>query len=165
MLAEISFYNFVLFVHIAAVVIAFGIVFTYPLVFAVARRSYRRHIPFFHSAQVVIGQRVIGPFGTLVFLAGIYLAIQGPYDFSDPWIGITMLILIVILGVGGGYLNPREERLARLAQRDVDAGPAEGEVSFSAEYEALYARVHGISWAIAGLILVAIFLMATKPGA
>jgi Predicted integral membrane protein (DUF2269) len=164
-LAEISFYNFVLFVHITSVVIAFGVAFTYPLVFSVARRSHRRHIPFFHSIEAVIGQRVIGPFATLVLLAGIYLAIQGPYDFSDPWIGATLLILIVIMGVAGGYLGPREKRLTELSQRDVDASPADGEVSFSAEYEALYARVHAFTWAILGLVLVAIFLMATKPGA
>ena len=30
MLAEISFYNVVLFVHIAAVVLAFGVTFSYP---------------------------------------------------------------------------------------------------------------------------------------
>lgn len=165
MLAEISFYNFVLFVHIAGVVIAFGVVFTYPLVFAVARRSHRRHIPFFHSMQAVIGQRVIAPLGGLVLLAGIYLAVQGPYDFSDPWIGTALLILIVILGVDGGYLGPREDRLAELSRRDVEASPADDEVSFSAEYEALYARVHAITWTFLGLVLVAIFLMVTKPGA
>jgi hypothetical protein len=165
MLAEISFYNFVLFIHITAVVIGFGVIFTYPLVFAVARRSQQRHIPFFHSIQAVIGQRVIAPAGGVVLLAGIYLAVQGPYDFSDPWIGIALLILIVVLGVVGAYLGPREDRLAELSRRDVEAGPADGPVSFSTEYEELYARVHAITWAFSGLVLVAIFLMATKPGA
>jgi hypothetical protein len=165
LLAEVSFYKFVLFLHITGVVIAFGVVFAYPLVFAVARRSHQRHLPFFHAMQGVIGQRVISPAGGLVFLAGIYLAVQGPYDFSDPWIGITMLILIILLGGGGGYLGPRERRLAELSRRDVEASPPEGPVSFSAEYEALYARTHAVTLTFLGLVLVAIFLMVTKLGA
>jgi drug/metabolite transporter (DMT)-like permease len=165
MLAEISFYNFVLFLHITGVVIAFGVVFTYPLVFAVARRSHQRHLPFFHTLQGVIGQRVISTFGTLILLAGIYLAIEGPYDFSDPWIGITLLILIIVLGGGGGYLGPREQKLAELSRRDVDASPPDGPVSFSTEYEKLYAQTRAATLTFLGLVLVAIFLMATKPGA
>ena len=59
MLAEISFYNVVLFIHITAVVLAFGVTFAYPVVFAAARQSHRRHLPFFHRMQHVIGQRLI----------------------------------------------------------------------------------------------------------
>ena len=36
MLADITFYGFVLFVHIAAVVLAFGVTFAYPLIFTMA---------------------------------------------------------------------------------------------------------------------------------
>lgn len=165
MLADISFYNFVLFLHITGVVIAFGVVFTYPLVFSVARRSHRRHLPFIHTLQGVIGLRVVSTFGTLILLAGFYLAIEGPYEFSDPWIGITLLILIIVLGVGGGFLGPKEQQLAELSRRDVDASPPDGPVSFSAEYEALYARTRTMTLILLGLVLVAIFLMVTKLGA
>ena len=164
MLAVISFYSFVLFVHIAAVVLAFGVTFSFPIVMSVARRGYERHMGFFHHTQAVLGSRLIGPLGGLVFLAGLYLAIKGPYDFGDPWIGITMAILIIILGVGGGWIGPREERLADMAERDIAAGPGEGAVRFSREYERLFAQVRGATLAINALILIAIFLMVTKPG-
>jgi uncharacterized membrane protein len=114
--------------------------------------------------QAVLGSRLIGPLGGLVFLAGLYLAIKGPYDFGDPWIGITMVLLIIILGVGGGWIGPREERLADMAERDIVAGPGEGAVRFSREYERLFAQVRGATLAINALILIAIFLMVTKPG-
>jgi uncharacterized membrane protein len=132
---------------------------------SVARKGYERHMGFFHRMQAVIGNRLIGPLGGLVFLAGLYLAIKGPYDFGDPWIGITLLFLIVILGVGGGYIGPREERLAGMAERDIAAGPAEGAVSFGRDYERLFAQVRGATLAMNALILIAIFLMVTKPGA
>ena len=165
MLAEISFYNVVLFVHIAAVVLAFGVTFSFPIVMAVARKGYARHMGFFHRMQAVIGSRLIGPLGGLVLLAGLYLAIKGPYDFGDPWIGITLVLLIIILGVGGGYIGVREERLADMAERDIAASPAEGRVSFGRDYELLFAQVRGATLGLNALILIAIFLMVTKPGA
>lgn len=85
MLAEISFYNFVLFLHIAAVVLAFGVTFTYPVVFAIAHKGFERNLPFFHHIQAKLGERMIAPLGGVVLPAGLYLALEGPYDFSDPW--------------------------------------------------------------------------------
>ncbi len=164
-IAEISFYNVVLFVHIAAVVLAFGVTFSFPIVMAVSRKGHERHMGFFHRMQAIIGGRLIGPLGGVVLLAGLYLAIKGPYDFGDPWIGTTLLFLVIILGVGGGYIGPREERLADMAERDIAASPAEGTVSFGRDYERLFAQVRGATLALNTLILLAIFLMVTKPGA
>jgi len=165
MLAEISFYNVVLFIHITAVVIAFGVTFAYPVALSFGHRGDPRHVAFFHRVQSLIGRRVIAPLGGVVLLAGLYLAIDGPYDFGDPWIGITLLILIVLLAGGGAYFGPREDRLAELAERDVEASATEGPVSFGPEYQQLFAQVKNVSYVAAGLILLAIFLMVTKPGA
>jgi uncharacterized membrane protein len=165
MLAVITFYNFVLFVHIAAVVLAFGVTFSFPIVMSVARRSYEQHMGFFHRMQAVIGNRLIGPLGGVVLLAGLYLAIKGPYDFGSPWIGITLVLLIVILGVGGGYIGVREERLADMAERDIAASADQAAVRFGRDYERLFAQVRGATLAMNALILIAIFLMVTKPGA
>jgi uncharacterized membrane protein len=162
MLAEISFYNVVLFIHVAAVVLAFGVTFSYALVFSVTRKGYERHLPYLHHVQAVVGERLIAPLGGVILLAGIYLAIKGPYDFGEPWIGITLLILIVLLAAGGAYFGPREKRLSELAARDVEASP-EGRVTFSAEYEQLFSQVRTVILAANALVLLAIFLMVTKP--
>ncbi len=164
MLAEISFYNVVLFVHIAAVVLAFGVTFSFPIVMSAARKRHERHLGFYHRAQALIGSRLIGPLGTLVLLAGVYLALEGPYDFGDPWIGSTLLLLIVILGVGGGYLGPREERLADMAERDLAASSSEGPVRFGDDYERMFGQVRTVTLTLNVLILLSIFLMVTKPG-
>ena len=164
MLAEISFYNVVLFVHITAVVLAFGVTFSFPIVTSVARRTHDRHMAFYHRMQALIGGRLIGPLGTLVLLAGLYLAIEGPYDFGDPWIGITLLLLIIIMGIGGGFLGPRESRLAELADRDLAASPSDGAVRFSEDYERGFRQVRTVTLMLNALILIAIFLMVTKPG-
>jgi hypothetical protein len=43
--------------------------------------------------------------------------------------------VVVIGGIGGGYLGPREGKLAKLAARDVAKTDPDAEVSWSAEYE------------------------------
>ena len=164
MFADISLYNVVLFVHIVAVVVAFGVVFAYPLFWS-ARRGDERHLPYFHRMQSRIGKYLISPSLVVILLAGLYLAFDGPYDFGDPWIGATLLILLVIGGVGGGYLGPREEKLAELAQRDVTRASTDGPVTMSEDYERLFAQVRTVSLVLPALVLVAIFLMTTKPGA
>jgi hypothetical protein len=147
------------------VVLAFGVTFSFPIVLGVARQRYGRHMGFYHRVQALIGSRLIGPLGGVVLLAGLYLAIKGPYDFGDPWIGSTLLLLIVILGVDGGYMGPREERLAGLAERDIAASPGEGAVGFGEEYERLFTQVRNVNLVLNALILLAIFLMVIKPGA
>ena len=74
--------------------------------------------------------------------------------------GATFLIAIVLGGLNGAYFIPSDRRLAPLAERDL---AATGDVS--AEYQA-QARRQGMFGALAGvLVLLAIFLMVTKPGA
>jgi len=164
MLAEISFYNVVLFIHIAAVVLAFGVTFSFPIVMAAARKRHERHMGFYHRTQALIGSRLIGPLSGVVLLAGLYLAIEGPYEFGDPWIGSSLLLLIIIMGVGGGFLGPREERLAGLADRDIASSPADGAVHFGEDYERVFGQVRTVTLTLNALILIAIFLMVTKPG-
>ena len=87
---------------------------------------------------------VVNPAGLVVLAAGLYLAFDGPYEFGDPWIGSTLLILIVVMGIVGAYLTPRARRLA--------------------DATALLQFRRGLLVTDI-LVLVAIFLMVTKPGA
>ena len=156
--ASITFYSLVLFLHVAAIVIAFGVTFTYPLTGPVTARMAPRHLPWLHKMQAVIGQRIIAPAGGLALLAGIYMAIDGPWDFSEWWVTVGLVILISLLALGGRFFGPSEERLAELAERDITAS-GEGELQFSAEYEALNKRVAVVGAAANLAILTAIFVM------
>ena len=53
MFATIEFYDVVLAVHIAAVVIAFGGVFAYPVVIPWAKRTHPEALPALHAMQAV----------------------------------------------------------------------------------------------------------------
>jgi hypothetical protein len=161
---KITFYNVVLFVHVASALVGFSAAFVYPAFYAFAKRSNERHLPYFHRVQLWFGPRIITGGATLVLLAGLYLAAEGPYGFGDLFISAGMLIVLAILGLGGAYFAPRERRLLELAERDIAAAGG-GEVALSADYQRLFDQVERMTWIVAGLVLIALFLMVTKLGA
>lgn len=162
-LAEVSLYNVVLFVHIAAAILAFGVTFAYPLLFSVARRGDERSLPFLHRGQGAVGRLLITPATAIVLLAGVYLALEGPYDFGEPFVGIGIAIILVLLALGGLFFARQERRLAELAERDV-AAAHDGPVTLSDEYERSFRLVKRVGTSSSLLVLVAVFVMVTKPG-
>jgi len=148
-----SVYELVLFVHIASAVAAFGVVLARPLLGGAAARAEPAGRAAFHRLQGGVVQQITTYAGGLVLVAGLYLTVDGPYDLGEPWVGATLLILIVLLGLSGGYFTPRERRLAELAQEGGGAG-----------YDGLARQVRIVAWVAAALVLLAVFLMTVKPG-
>ncbi len=162
-LADLSFYRVVLFVHIAAAIVAFGVTFAYPIIGAVAQRGDRRALAFWHRTEARLGQVLITPAAVVLLVCGLYLAAQGPYGFSEPWISATLVIWLVLIGMTHAVMRPLEMRLAELAERDVTAAGT-GEVTLSADYQAAVSRLVRLGSLLGLLILVAVFLMTTKLG-
>src|SRR5438128_8505751 len=150
MIASLRFYDLVVFIHVFAVVTAFGVTFVYPLIVPLTQRRAPDKLPWLHHIQGEIGKKIITPSAAIVLLAGLYLALSGdgPYDLSDWWVGFGLLAVLVLLGLSGAFFAPRERRLADLAERDMAAG------KLSEEYEHLavqVARVGGASRLLAGV--------------
>ncbi len=160
MLSALRFYDLVVFLHVAGVVVGFGVIFTYPLIVPLTRRTDERALPYLHRIQGHIGKWIVTPGATLVLLAGLYLAISGDggFDFKDWWVGFGLLAILVLLGLGGGFFAPTERRLGELAERDVGAA-AGGPVTMSAEYETLLRRWTIVGNAMSGLVLVTVLVM------
>jgi uncharacterized membrane protein len=154
----ITFYSVVLSVHIMAVVVAFGVAFAYPAFMPWARRAHPAAMPVIHELSGRLGRFVMTPAMVLVLAAGIYLASDADV-WSEVWVSVPLLILIVIGALGGMVFAPSERKLAELAHRDL----AQGELS--AEYDALFRRVAFFGYVTMALVLIAIFFMAAKPGA
>jgi hypothetical protein len=160
----VTFYSFVLAVHIAAIVIAFGVTFAYPVMYAVGIRSEPRSMPGMHRIQDAVGKRVISPFMGLALLAGIYLAskLEAWSAFYVQW---GFAAIIVLGALGGAFFAPRERRLAELAERDIAAAADGATVEFSAEYTSLRRLVFRVNLFGNVLILTTIYFMATQTGA
>jgi uncharacterized membrane protein len=156
----ISLYDMSVWVHISAVVVGFGATFAEALAFPVAMRVGVRHLPYVHHLQLAINQRLASPALLLIILTGIYQTIDADWGFGSFWISATLLIAIVLGGLLGAYFVPTDRRLAAQAQRELDET---GNVSDDYQRQA---RLEGILGAVAGLLVIAaVFLMVTKPGA
>jgi hypothetical protein len=163
MALAILFYDVVVAVHVAAIVIAFGVTFAYPLLYTSFRTGGAQAVAELHRGQALVGKRLIAPFGGLALLAGIYLAVDR-HLFDKIWVQVPTVILIVILAAGGAFFGPSEQKLAELAARDATRSSPGAETTFSDEYEALARRVKLVGLAMSTLVLVAVFMMVAKPG-
>jgi hypothetical protein len=163
MVIAVTFYTFVLALHIASIVIAFGVTFAYPVMYAVGIKREPRSMPGFHRIQDTVGKFVISPFLGLALLCGIYLAskLKVWSDFYVQW-GFAMII--VLGGLGGAFFAPRERKLGELADRDV-AAAGDGEVKWSAEYTALRKQVEIVGYVSSVLVLLTIYFMTAQTGA
>ena len=68
MVLAVMFWEVVLAVHIAAIVIALGVTFAYPVMYAVGIKREPRTMPGFHRIQDYVGKFVISPFLALALL-------------------------------------------------------------------------------------------------
>lgn len=153
-------YDVVLFVHVVSVIAAFGVTFAYPIMGPFVTRTDPRALPVFHRAQALVGKRLISLGLLVALLSGIYLATDRDL-WSEMWVSIPMLIIIVLGGLGGAFFGPQESRAAELAERDIAAsGDA---VELSAEYRAVAARIAGVGAFASLLVVVAVFFMVVKP--
>jgi len=150
-LATVRFYDVVLWIHITAVVVAFGALFAYPLFLSVNARAPVAERAALHRLQIAFSKRVTGPTIVVILAAGVYLA-SDAHLWSQSWVGAGLGLLIVIAGLGATVLRKGEERLLALAE----AQDGEG---YSLALRAL------LAWTLLtiALIVITIFLMAAKP--
>jgi hypothetical protein len=170
----VSVYNVVLAIHIVGVVIAFGVTFAYPIMFALAARHDPRSLPLMHRIERLIDRALINGALVVVLGAGIYLATDGHHwkAFFVQW-GIGAIVVIGALV--GSVMIPTSKRAQEAAERDLAAAggtaPAAGGVAsaegatltMSAEYRRLARRLATVGSLLSLLVLATIFIMATKP--
>jgi hypothetical protein len=151
MLAEVRFYDVVLWVHITAVLAAFGALFAYPVFFAVNARAPIVERASFHRLQIAFSKRITGPAIGVVLLAGIYLA-SDRHLWSKVWVDVPFALLAVIAGLGVTVLRRNEERLVEASQ-DGD----------EARYAAVLSTLRGWTALTVALIMITVFFMTAKP--
>jgi len=157
--SDIDLYDISVFVHVSSVVVGFGATFAEAIMFPVAMKTGKQHLPYVHRLQLAINQRMATPALALIIITGIYQTADR-WELSDFWISATFLIALILGGMNGAYFIPSDRRLAPMVERDLADG---GEPS---EAYLAQAKRQGMFGALAGvLVLIAIFLMVTKPGA
>ncbi|HVD86906.1 MAG TPA: DUF2269 family protein [Solirubrobacterales bacterium] len=157
LVADITDYSVGLFIHILAVVVAFGPTFAYGIIFSVMPK-HPQSAPTLFEAIRKVDNYLVNPGMIVVLLAGIYLMAEGDWDASEAFITVGFIAIIALFGLQHAFFRPQGRKAQELAERDLKAGG-----TFSAEFEEISRRLSTVG-PIAGLIVVvAIFFMTVKP--
>ena len=151
MLAAIRFYDVVLWLHITAVITAFGALFAYPLLLALNGKAPLAQRAAFHRLQIAFSRHITGPAIGVIFLAGIYLATDADL-WPEPWVVASLVLLFVVAGLGATVLRRGEERLVATAETGDEAA-----------YASALATVQAWTYVTLALIVITIFVMTAKP--
>lgn len=152
-------YKIALFLHILAVVLAFGPTFGYGILFSVLP-DHPRATPALLAGIQRIDRFLVTPGMVVVLLAGIYLMVASDdaWDGSEAFITVGFIAILALFGLQHGFFRPQTAKAKALAERDLKAGD-----TLSEEFEAVSQRL-GTVGPIAGLIVViTIFFMTYKP--
>jgi uncharacterized membrane protein len=152
-------YKIALFLHILAVVLAFGPTFGYAFFFSVAPQ-YPRATPAILAGVQKVDRYLVNPGMVVLLLAGIYLLVASDdvWETSDVFISVGFLAIIVLFGLQHAFFQPQVRRAKALAERDLKAGE-----TLSPEFEALGQRIGQVGSLTGLLIVVTIFFMTYKP--
>jgi uncharacterized membrane protein len=144
-----STYTVVVALHIIAVIAAYGLPLTAPVIVPYVRRNHPDALHGLHAAQHFVNNAITGPFTVLVLAFGIYLATDGD-RWGDPFVAIGIAAIVLIALVGGGVIVPAVKALTGL-------DPS------SAEYDRVYRRYLRAESFLGVVVLLTIFVMAAKP--
>jgi uncharacterized membrane protein len=150
-------YKFALFLHILAVVLAFGPTFGYALFFSVAPQ-HPRATPAILTGVQKCDRYLVTPGMVVLLLAGIYLLVDGDWETSSAFISVGFVAIFVLFGLQHAFFMPQTAKAKAMAERDLKSGD-----TLSDEFEALGGRIGQVG-SLAGLIVVVtIFFMSYKP--
>jgi uncharacterized membrane protein len=159
-LVALTAFEVSLFLHIAAVVIGFGATYAEAVLFPVAMKLDKRHLPYVHELQLTINRFMAMPALVVVLVTGFFQAADSDTSLGEFWISASLAIVVALGALNGAYFIPADRRLGAMVRRELEAGG-----DLSEEYQRR-ARAEGMVGALAGvLVLIAIFLMVAKPGA
>jgi uncharacterized membrane protein len=156
-----ALYDWIMGVHIIAVVVAFGWTFTLPLVYAVAAKRDPRSLPILHRNEVLISRFITNPALVVIVAAGVYLASEG-HHWSEFFVQWGLGAVIVIGGLVGSVLIPAAKKAEELSRRDLESYTG-GEFTPSPEYAAITRRLNLFGSIASGIVLLTILFMAAKP--
>jgi uncharacterized membrane protein len=150
-------YKIALFLHVLAVVLAFGPTFAYALFTSVTRHS-PRSTPALIEAIQRSDRYLVTPGMVIVLLAGVYMLVDGDWDAGEAFISAGFVAIFLLLGLQLTFFTPQVAKLKRLAERDLKSGD-----TLSDEYLEASARIGKVG-SLAGLVVVVtIFFMTYKP--
>ena len=107
-----TWYEFLLFVHVTAAVIWLGGAFTFQMYGAVVRRGGDTdEIARFAGRAGVLGERMFVPASVVVILAGIGMMIDGNWDWGQLWVVFALVTFAASFVTGLFVISPMAKRI------------------------------------------------------
>lgn len=158
--ANVTVEGVVLFLHVLAVVAAFGPTFAYGLFLATAMSTNQAAVPTVLRGVRKVDDALGWPGLAILLLSGVWLVSDGdlPWEWSDTFVSVGLLAIVVLAAMAFFFFRPRLRQGVEMAERDLSSGG-----QLSEEFQELAKRV-----AIGGhistvIVLVALFFMTVKP--
>jgi Predicted integral membrane protein (DUF2269) len=158
MIASITAYGIGKFIHVLAVVLAFGPTYAYPVFAAVAQRLDPRSVPTVLRGIMATEKIFVIPGLVVLLAAGIYSQAEGPWEGDESWLSVGYLAILLLLAMTFLFFRPRTKRALEIAERDLKDG---GELS--ADFEAISKRIALGGQIASVIVIVTIFFMVVKP--
>ena len=150
-------YKIALFLHVLAVVLAFGPTFGYALFFSVAP-TYPRATPAILAGVQKCDKYLVNPGMIVLLVAGIYLQADGDWDANEAFLSVGYLAIIGLFALQGAFFKPQTRKARELAERDLKAGD-----TLSGEFNAVSGRLSKVGGLAGLIVVVTIFFMTYKP--
>ena len=149
--AAVQFYDVVVWLHVTAVLLAFGPTFSYGVFFATAGKTNPAAAPTIGRA-VVTWSRIATRLGILVILVtGLYLT-DDRWDFADFFSSWGIVAVLVLFGMAQWFFIPTTEKFVEAAE----AGRQDEAMALAGRQQ--------IAGPIAGIIVIlTIYVMTAKP--
>jgi uncharacterized membrane protein len=158
MLATITGYSIGLFIHVLAVVLAFGPTYGFAFFVAAAEENEPRSIPTVLHGIQKIDRYLVSPGLVIILLAGIYMLIDGHVSAGDSWVSIGFVAIVILFGMAHGFFRPNTAKALELAERDLGAGDTLG-----SEYEATAKKLETGGKIAGAIVAITIFFMVVQP--
>jgi uncharacterized membrane protein len=141
-------------VHVLLATVAVGFNASYG-VWLFGARHRPDHLGYVLEGIKKLDDRFANPAYGLLLVTGIWMVIEGPWDFSYGWIRAALVLyaLILVLGVGG-YTPALKRQIATFHQHGLE----------SPEYASADRRASVIAGVLALLVIAIVYVMVTKPG-
>lgn len=101
------------------------------------------------------GTRIFTPAAIWVLILGIVMVLDGPWEFSDAWIGLGLLGVLVTLGIGMGILARNGRKIGPAM---MERGPDDPVTKRLVSRQRSFAILNGV------LLIAVVFDMVVKPG-
>jgi uncharacterized membrane protein len=157
----VTSYDWVLALHLLAVVVAFGWTFALPVFYLVARRHARRSLPLLHRIEYTTMRLLLNPALVVVLGAGIFLAAD-EHRWDEFFVQWGLGAIVVMGALAGSASIPLAKRAEEAARADL-AAAGDGDPVPGSTYVTAVRRLNAVGALMWLLVVATIAIMVVKP--